>query len=165
MIFFLIVVPWYLARQVGGGLYTTVFFAIFTTVPLLVAFWTVSSTISPRKTEKAKYCGRPVEYYLQFHSEHDRATYRGKSKIPMEVFYEKYFNGEVDFKGDALEALEYRHDWANFKFTMGLFKHFLFGFIPELLMHTRSQGMAHSKLGVSVAYEMLTCGPRRGAGP
>jgi hypothetical protein len=23
---------------------------------------------------------------------------------------------------------------------MGLFKHFLFGFIPEMLMHTRSQG-------------------------
>jgi cyclopropane-fatty-acyl-phospholipid synthase len=105
-----------------------------------MAFWTVSSTISPRKTEKAKYAGRPVEHYLQFHSEHDRATYRGKSKIPMETFYEKYFNGEVDFKGDALECLEYRHDWANFRFTMGLFKHFLFGFIPEMLLHTRSQG-------------------------
>ncbi|KAJ5612863.1 hypothetical protein N7510_006057 [Penicillium lagena] len=139
MIFLLIVVPWFLARQVRGGLYTTIFFAIFTTIPVLMAFWTVSSTISPRKTEKAKYAGRPVEHYLQFHSEHDRATYRGKSKIPMETFYEKYFNGEVDFKGDALECLEYRHDWANFRFTMGLFKHFLFGFIPEMLLHTRSQ--------------------------
>ncbi|KAJ5147575.1 uncharacterized protein N7443_000834 [Penicillium atrosanguineum] len=139
MIALLIVVPWYLARQVGGGFYTTIFFAIFTTVPVLVAFWSISSTVSPRKTEKAKYRGLPVEHYLHFHKEHDRATYRGKSKIPMEVFYEKYFNGEVDFKGDALEALEYRHDWANFKFTMGLFKHFLFGFIPEMLMHTRSQ--------------------------
>ncbi|KAJ5677314.1 uncharacterized protein N7477_002947 [Penicillium maclennaniae] len=139
MIALLIVVPWYLARQVGGGFYTTIFFAIFTTVPVLMAFWSISSTVSPRKTEKAKYRGLPVEHYLHFHSEHDRATYRGKSKIPMEVFYEKYFNGEVDFKGDALETLEYRHDWANFKFTMGLFKHFLFGFIPEMLMHTRSQ--------------------------
>ncbi|KAJ5411560.1 uncharacterized protein N7487_005919 [Penicillium crustosum] len=134
-----VIVPWWLARQVGGGFYTTIFFALFTSVPVLVAFWAVSSSVSPRKTEKAKYCGRPVEHYLQFHSEHDRATYRGKSKIPMEVFYEKYFNGEVDFKGDALECLEYRHDWANFKFTTGLFKHFLFGFIPEMLMHTRSQ--------------------------
>ncbi|KAI2791435.1 Sphingolipid C9-methyltransferase 2 [Penicillium oxalicum] len=139
MIFLVVVIPWYLARQVGGGLYTTIFFALFTTIPILMAFWTVASSISPRKTEKAKYCGRPVEYYLNFHSEHDRATYHGKSKIPMETFYEKYFNGEVDFKMDALEALEYRHDWANFKFTMGLFKHFLFGFIPEMLMHTRSQ--------------------------
>ncbi|EAW19444.1 putative cyclopropane-fatty-acyl-phospholipid synthase [Aspergillus fischeri NRRL 181] len=135
----LLFVPWYLARQVGGGFYTTIFFAIFTTVPILMAFWSVASSISPRKNEKAKYAGRPVEHYLHFHSEHDRATYRGKSKIPMEVFYEKYFNGEVDFKVDALEALEFRHDWANFRFTMGLYKHFLFGFIPELLVHSRSQ--------------------------
>ncbi|KAK9575579.1 Sphingolipid C9-methyltransferase 2, variant 2 [Aspergillus fumigatus] len=135
----LLFVPWYLARQVGGGFYTTIFFAIFTTVPILMVFWSVASSISPRKNEKAKYAGRPVEHYLHFHNEHDRATYRGKSKIPMEVFYEKYFNGEVDFKGDALEALEFRHDWANFRFTMGLYKHFLFGFIPELLVHSRSQ--------------------------
>lgn len=131
--------PWYLARQVGGGFYTTIFFAIFTTIPILMAFWTTASSISPRKNEKAKYPGRPVEYYLHFHNEHDRAKYRGKSKIPMWVFFEKYFNGEVDFKGDALEILEYRHDWASFRFTWGLYKHFLTGFIPEMLLHTRSQ--------------------------
>lgn len=136
----LFLIPWYSARQIGGGFYTTIFFAIFTTIPILMAFWSVASTISPRKNEKAKYAGRPVEYYLNFHSEHDRATYRGKAKVPMEVFYEKYFAGEVDFKMDALEALEFRHDWANFRFTIGLFKHFLFGFIPELLVHSRSQG-------------------------
>lgn len=164
MIALILVVPWWLARQVGGGFYTTIFFAIFTTVPVLVAFWSVSSSISPRKTEKAKYCGRPVEYYLNFHSEHDRATYRGKSKIPMEVFYEKYFNSEVDFKVDALEALEYRHDWANFKFTTGLFKHFLFGFIPEMLLHTRSQGKSLNCFFNREMYPILTC-IRRGAGP
>ena len=136
----LVLIPWYFARQVGGGFYTSIFFGIFTTIPILMAFWSIASSISPRKTEKAKYAGRPVEHYLQFHSEQDRTAYRGKSKIPMEVFYEKYFNGEVDFKGDALECLEFRHDWANFRFTMGLYKHFLFGFIPELLVHSRSQG-------------------------
>jgi cyclopropane-fatty-acyl-phospholipid synthase len=135
----LLFVPWYFARQVSGGFYTAVFFALFTTIPILLAFWTVASSISPRKNEKAKYPGRPVEHYLQFHSEHDRAKYRGKSKIPMETFYEKYFNGDVDFKGDALECLEYRHDWASFRFTLGLYKHFLTGFLPEMIMHTRSQ--------------------------
>ncbi|KAJ9195632.1 hypothetical protein DTO164E3_6708 [Paecilomyces variotii] len=139
LISLLIGVPWYLARQVRGGFYTTIFFAIFTTIPILMVFWTVASSISPRKNEKAKYPGRPVEYYLHFHSAHDRAKYHGKSKIPMETFYEKYFAGEVDFKGDALDCLEYRHDWASFRFTMGLYKHFLTGFIPEMLMHTRSQ--------------------------
>ena len=106
-----------------------------------MAFWTVASSISPRKNEKATYAHRPVEYYLNFHSEHDRARYRGKSKIPLETFYTKFFNGEVDFKGDALECMEYRHDWASFRFTWGLYKHFLFGLIPEMLLHTRSQGM------------------------
>ncbi|OGE46644.1 hypothetical protein PENARI_c153G02530 [Penicillium arizonense] len=140
MVFFIASVPWYLARQLGeGGLYLTLFIALFTTIPVIMLFWSVSSSLSPRKNEKVKYAGRPVEYYLEFHDELDRATYRGKHKIPMETFYEKYFNGDVSFKDDALECLEYRHDWANFKFTMGLFKHFLVSFIPQLLIHNRSQ--------------------------
>lgn len=114
--------------------------AIFTSIPVLMIFWTVASSISPRINEKAKYPGRPVQDYLQFHSESDRGKYFGKNKIPMETFHEKYFAGEVDFKGDALEIMEYRHDWANFRFTISLFRFFFTGMIPEVLMHTRSQG-------------------------
>ncbi|DAA73935.1 TPA_exp: Uncharacterized protein A8136_3921 [Trichophyton benhamiae CBS 112371] len=139
LISLLVLIPAYLARQVSGGLWTTLFFAIFTSIPILMAYWTVASTISPRKNEKAKYPGRPVEYYLNFLSEHDRAKYHGKSKIPMETFHEMYFDGQVDFKGDALEMLEYRHDWAQFKFTWSLYKYFLTGMMPEVIMHTRSQ--------------------------
>lgn len=58
----------------------------------------------------------------------------------METFHEMYFDGDVDFKGDALEILEYRHDWASFRFTISLYWFFLTGMIPEMLMHTRSQG-------------------------
>ena len=89
--------------------------------------------------EKAKYPGRPVEHYLDFHNEDDRARYHGKNKIPMETFHEMYFDQKVSFKGDCLEALEYRHDWANFKFTLSLFMFFFTGMIPEFIMHTRSQ--------------------------
>ena len=67
--------------------------------------------------------------------------YHGKSKIPIETFHEMYFDGAVDFKGDALEVLEYRHDWANFRFTISLFRFFLTGMMPEVIMHTRSQGI------------------------
>lgn len=112
-----------------------------------MAFWIVTSSMSPRKTEKVKYPGRPVEHYLQFRSEADRFKYRGKAKIPMETFHEMYFDGAVDFKGDALEMLEYRHDWASFRFTWGLFRFFLTGMLPELLMHTRSQGERDAWLG------------------
>ncbi len=58
----------------------------------------------------------------------------------METFHELYFDEKVDFKGDALEIMEYRHDWANWKFTFSLFRYFLTGMMPEVIMHTRSQG-------------------------
>lgn len=105
-----------------------------------MVFWRTASTISPRINEKAKFPGKPVQHYLTFHDEKDRTKYFGRHKIPMETFHEMYFDGKVDFKGDALEAMEYRHDWASFKFTMSLYRYFLTGMIPELIMHTRSQG-------------------------
>ena len=58
----------------------------------------------------------------------------------METFHEMYFDEKVDFKGDCLDAMEYRHDWASFRFTLSLFKFFFTGMLPEVIMHTRSQG-------------------------
>jgi hypothetical protein len=113
----------------------------FTAIPILIIFWTIASTISPRKNEKARYPGRPVQDYLHFHNEKDRVKYYGKSRIPMETFHEMYFDQKVDFKGDCLEMMEYRHDWASFRFTLSLFKFFFTGMIPEVIMHTRSQGL------------------------
>ncbi len=118
-------------------------------IPILVAFWAVASRISPRKNEKARYPGRPTEHYLEFRNEKDRERYHGKNKIPMETFHEMYFDGTVDFKGDALEAMEYRHDWASFRFTISLFRYFLTGMMPEVIMHTRSQGKLAKRKTVS----------------
>lgn len=134
-------VPFYLARKVGGGWKTFVFFSLVTTVPLIIAYWTVASRFSGRRNEKAKLPGKPIETYLDFHKPEDKSKYNGKAKIPMETFYEMYFAGDVSFKGDCLEVLEYRHDWASFEFTYGLFRYFLLGMIPEMLVHSRSQGM------------------------
>jgi hypothetical protein len=133
-------VPLWLSWKVGGGLKTAIFFALFTSLPLLGSFWLVVSSMSPRKNEKAKYPGRPVEHYLTFKKQSDQAKYHGKNKIPMETFHEMYFDGDVDIKGDCLEVLEYRHDWASFRFTISLIKYFLFSMMPEVIMHTRSQG-------------------------
>lgn len=137
-------VPLYLSWKLGGGLKTTIFLALFTTLPLLGAFWITASSISPRKNEKAKFPGRPVEHYLTFKKPEDKAKYNGRNKIPMETFQEMYFDGDVDFNGDALEVLEYRHDWANWRFTISLIKFFLTGMMPEVIMHTRSQGTSCS---------------------
>ncbi|KAJ9151790.1 Cyclopropane-fatty-acyl-phospholipid synthase [Pleurostoma richardsiae] len=135
----IVLVPLWLSWKVGGGTKTAIFFGLFTSIPLLSGYWLVVSAISPRKNEKAKYPGRPVEHYLTFKKPEDRAKYRGNNKIPMETFHEMYFDGKVDFNGDCLEVMEYRHDWASFRFTLGLIKFFLFGMIPEVIMHTRSQ--------------------------
>lgn len=112
---------------------------MITAIPILMAFWTIASGFTPRKNEKAKFPGAPIEHYLTFHKESDRAKYHGRSKIPMETFHEMYFAGDVSFNGDALEVMEYRHDWANFRFTLSLFWFFLTGMMPEVIMHTRSQ--------------------------
>jgi len=119
---------------------TTIFFALFTSVPILLAFWTLASMFTPRKNEKARYPGRPVEHYLTFKSPEHNQKYSGRNKIPMETFHEMYFAGEVEFNGDCLEIMEYRHDWASFRFTLGMFKFVFFSFVPEVIMHTRSQG-------------------------
>jgi hypothetical protein len=129
-----------MAWKVGGGFKTTIFFALFTSIPLLCGWWLAISAISPRRNEKVKFPGRPVEHYLTFQKDSDKAKYHGRNKIPMETFYEMYFDGDVEFNGDCLEVMEYRHDWASFRFTISLIKFFLTGFIPEMIMHTRSQG-------------------------
>ena len=132
-------VPTYLAWKIGAGTKTAIFFGILTFIPLLASFWAAASAFSPRKNEKARFPGKKVEDYLQFHKEEDRQKYYGKNKIPMETFHEMYFAGDVDFKGDCLEIMEYRHDWANFKFTISIMWYFITGMMPEVIMHTRSQ--------------------------
>jgi hypothetical protein len=136
----LVGVPVWLAWKLGGGLKTTIFLSLCTSLPILAGFWLVVSSISPRRNEKARFPGRPVEHYLTFKKPEDKAKYQGRNKIPMETFYEMYFDGDVEFNGDCLEVMEYRHDWASFRFTIGLIKYFLLGMIPEVIMHTRSQG-------------------------
>ena len=140
LISILIVTPYYLAWKLGGGLKTAIFFGLITTVPLLIGFWAITSTLSPRKNDKVKLPGRPIEHYLTFKKDADKIKYRGKSKIPIAEFQDMYFDGDVEFNGDCLEVLEYRHDWANFRFTWGLFKFVFLQFAPEMIMHTRSQG-------------------------
>lgn len=108
----------------------------------MAVVWMAFPTFSPRKTEKVRYAGRPVEHYLTFKNDADKQKYQGRSKIPMETFHEMYFDNKVEVNGDMLEMLEYRHDWASFRFTLSLYKFFLFGFLPEMLLHSRSQGIS-----------------------
>ncbi|QPG76057.1 hypothetical protein FOA43_003443 [Brettanomyces nanus] len=135
----MLIVPFYVTRRLGLGFKSFIFFGLLFALPILLTYWTVLSTYSPRLNEKVKFPNRGVEFYLDFHDPSLAAKYHGSHKIPMETFHQLYFAGQVSFKGDALDVMEYRHDWAQFSFTLSLFKFFLFGFIPEVIMHTRSQ--------------------------
>jgi len=126
-------IPWYAARTLGGGLKTTILFIILFFIPILIAFWTVSSLFSPRINDKAKLPGRNVEEYITFKKDEDRRRWSGRNKIPMKTFYEMYFDGDVEFNGDCLDVLEYRHDWANFSFTLPLFHFIFFNFFRDVL--------------------------------
>jgi len=65
--------------------------------------------------------------------------YKGKEKIPMQLFHDAYFEGKIDFKGDVLEIMEQRHDWAKMCFTWELFKYVFTVFVPSVVIHSQSQ--------------------------
>jgi len=113
-----------------------------TTFPLLATFWYLSSILTPRRNTKVKLPGRSIESYITFKNAKDKERYKGRNKIPIQILQEKYFDGDVEFNGDVLEVLEWRHDWADFRLTFGFFKYFLLSFVPELILHTRSQGQS-----------------------
>ncbi|KAJ5116818.1 hypothetical protein N7456_001166 [Penicillium angulare] len=131
--------PGFITWLFGAGLKTFIFFLLVTVLPVLVAFWTYHSTFSSRTNEKVKLPGRPIEYYLTFKREEDKAKYNGRNKVPLQALAEMYLDGNVDFNGDILEVLEYRHDWANFSFTMDLFKFIVFTFFVDVIFHTKAQ--------------------------
>jgi cyclopropane fatty-acyl-phospholipid synthase-like methyltransferase len=131
--------PGYFTWKFNGGLKTFVLLFLLFVLPVLIIFWTVASTFSPRLNEKCVLPEKGVEHYLEFHDPALAAKYQGDKKIPIETFQELYFDGKVSFKGDALDIMEYRHDWACFRFTVSLFKFFLTGMMPEVLIHSRAQ--------------------------
>jgi sphingolipid C9-methyltransferase len=140
LISLLVGVPAYITWTLGGGFKTWLFFALLVDLPILAAFWIVTSEVAPRKNERAKLPEKPVESYLTFHKAEHRDQYYGRHRIPLQTFQEMYFAGEVSFKGDCLEILEMRHDWAKFRFTLGNIKQFLTRTIPDMIFHTVSQG-------------------------
>lgn len=141
---FVVLIPYFVARKLGGGFKTWLFFTLLFAIPIMMAYWTLLSSYSPRINQKVKLPNKPISHYLEFHTPELKAKYEtsnnGKgTKIPMETFQQLYFDGKVSFKGDCLDVMEYRHDWASFRFTLGLFRFFLLGMIPEVIFHSQSQ--------------------------
>lgn len=83
--------------------------------------------------------GKPLSSYVEFTDKSLAAAYPDGSKIPMETWFEAYFDGKCDIKHDMLNMIETRHDWASFQFTLSQLKFFLTQWIPETLWHSRKQ--------------------------
>ncbi|KAG8692781.1 hypothetical protein FRC08_009541 [Ceratobasidium sp. 394] len=121
-----------------GGSNTYWFLVVVLGVPVAVAYWTVMSMYGARKNEKVAFPGRPQSEYFEIKDAALKAEWAGK-KIPMQVFHDAYFEGKIDFKGDVLDVMEYRHDWAAFTMTPELFKYVFTSLIPKVIMHSKSQ--------------------------
>ncbi|KAF8188770.1 cyclopropane fatty acid synthase domain-containing protein [Mycena galopus ATCC 62051] len=122
-----------------GGWFTYFFMVLLTGIPTTIGYWTLMSTYGARKNDKVILPGKDIEEYIIINDPELKKNYYGKNKIPMQIFHDAYFQGKVDFKGDILEIMEQRHDWAKFTFTPELFKHVFFSFLPELILHSQSQ--------------------------
>ncbi|CAO3675351.1 unnamed protein product [Umbelopsis ramanniana] len=113
--------------------------AIVLALPILAGSLYLASSYAPRYKNRVSLPERPIEDYITIKDPELKALYHGRNLIPMETFFEAYFDGKIDFKGDALDIMEARHDWAAFRFTLGQFKFFLTQWIPETFWHSRKQ--------------------------
>ncbi|KAJ2684742.1 hypothetical protein GGH99_003955, partial [Coemansia sp. RSA 1285] len=133
-------VPYMLKRMIGFSLGTYFVVAAILALPiggltLLVHSWIVS-------TPTEQICALPndpIESYMTILDKELKAKYNGYTKIPMEEFFESYFDGDIDLTGDALAIFENRYDWAVFPITIRAAKFFVLQLIPELVWHSKKQ--------------------------
>ncbi|KAJ3278931.1 hypothetical protein HK104_001921 [Borealophlyctis nickersoniae] len=81
---------------------------------------------------------RNVEDYITI-KDTTLSGFTGRNKIPITLFFEKYFDEKIDIKGDMLDTLEARYDWAKFTWQPEQVKFFFTQWIPETLWHSRKQ--------------------------
>ncbi|KAH8914477.1 S-adenosyl-L-methionine-dependent methyltransferase [Atractiella rhizophila] len=107
--------------------------------PITLGYWMFMSNYGPRINEKCKLPGKDLEHYIDIKDAELRQKYNGKTKIPYQVLHDAYFEGKLDFKGDCLDVLEYRHDFVSFPMTWKLLEYVLKNLIPDVLFHTSEQ--------------------------
>ncbi|GAA5983460.1 hypothetical protein JCM10908_000294 [Rhodotorula pacifica] len=136
-----LLVPYFLTRFVPYFSFKTsyVFLFIVTSLPVTVAYWLLMSRANVRLRDTGIYPGKNLEDYIDIKNPQLREKYNGQKKIPMQVFHDAYFEGKIDIKGDMLELLEWRHDWASFVMTLELMKYVFKNLIPDVIFHSAGQ--------------------------
>ncbi|KAG0657042.1 hypothetical protein C6P46_006704 [Rhodotorula mucilaginosa] len=136
-----LLVPYLLSKFVPYFSFKTTygFLLVVTALPTTVAYWLVMSRANVRVRDSGIFPGKNLEDYIDIKDAHLREQYNGQKKIPMQVFHDAYFEGKIDIKGDMLELLEWRHDWAAFVMTMELMKYVFKNLIPDVIFHSAGQ--------------------------
>lgn len=105
----LIVVPYILKSFLPiikyGGFKTYLFMFILTAAPTAVGYWTFNSIYGFRKNDKVVLPGNDIEQYITIKDPELKKLYKGKEKIPMQLFHDAYFEGKIDFKGVCVFVL------------------------------------------------------------
>jgi hypothetical protein len=98
-----ITVPYVLKRYLPlfsrGGFKTYLFLVLVSGIPVTMAYWTIMSKIGKRKNHKVPLPGKNIEEYITINDPDLKKKYHGQEKIPMQVFYDAYFEGKIDFNG------------------------------------------------------------------
>jgi hypothetical protein len=137
----LVVVPLAITLLLGISLAWFPLIFVLAALPTFAGYnYTVAHYAVPVRPQKG-LPGRNIEEYLTIKDSGLKAKYNGKNKIPIETFFEAYFDGSIDMKegADMLEVLEQRFDWARFNFTLSQAKFFLTQWIPETIWHSKKQ--------------------------
>jgi hypothetical protein len=132
------VMPLMFNLALGFGLwYYPAFLLIFAFPSFCVFHLYTSLTLAPTRPQK-NLPGRNMQDYFEMkHSSVKK--YSNRRKIPMETFFEAYFDDKIDLKDDMLQTLEARYDWATFSFTISQATFFLTQWVPETLWHSKKQ--------------------------
>ncbi|KAJ3224915.1 hypothetical protein HK099_007635 [Clydaea vesicula] len=111
--------------------------AVILALPTFAAY-NMLNVLSTSNLSYTNLPNRDLSYYFTV-KDKSLKKYQGRNKIPMETWFEAYFDQKIDTNVDMLEMIEARHDWASFVFTLGQAKFFLTQWIPETLWHSKKQ--------------------------
>ncbi len=82
-----------------GGFKTYLFMLVLVGPPTAIGYWAFMSIYGPRKNEKVILPGKDIEEYITINDPELKKVYKGKEKIPMQLFHDNYFDGKIEFNG------------------------------------------------------------------
>ncbi|KAJ3416616.1 hypothetical protein HDV05_000898 [Chytridiales sp. JEL 0842] len=137
----LIGVPLVITFLLGISLFWFPFIFVITALPTFAGYNVIACQVAQPIRPQRGLAGKNLEEYMTIKDSALKAKYNGKNKIPIETWFEAYFDGAIDLKdgADMLDVLEERYDWASFVFTISQAKFFLTQWIPETLWHSKKQ--------------------------